>query len=67
MHSKLLWTLRTMETAFPWMEEMKQLMELMEEALSMCHSAFLLREHQQQHHHHQHQPENLRFVYGVAD
>jgi hypothetical protein len=45
-HSKALWTLRTIETTFPLMEEMEKLMELMKEALSIHHSTFLLRKQQ---------------------
>jgi hypothetical protein len=41
-HSKLLWTLQTMETTFPLMEEMEKLMELMKEVLVTRDSSPLL-------------------------
>jgi hypothetical protein len=66
-HSKLLWTLRKMETTFPLMEEMEKLMELMKEARSICHSASRVQKQQQQHHHNKHQPETLRSVSSIVN
>jgi hypothetical protein len=65
--TKPLWTSLMMDLILLLMEEMEMLMELMKEALSICHSASLLQKQQQQHHRNKHQLETLRFAFGAED